>query len=151
MGATIERPEGAGGVLYASGTENSGVSLFVQEDRLVFDYNCFGDHHVVESEGAVPVGPSVVGVRFRRTGKGGSATLLIDGRACGILAVPFAMTMISSVGPSIGYDHGSPVSERYRGPFPFEGRLRRLDVAVLGPGPGREGAEAEERAAMSRQ
>jgi arylsulfatase len=60
------------------------------------------------------------------------------------------MTMISSVGPSIGYDHGSPVSERYRGPFPFEGRLRRLDVAVLGA-PGRESAEAEERAAMSRQ
>ena len=75
MAATIERPDGAGGVLYATGTENSGLSLFVQDDRLVFDYNCFGDHHVVESEVPVPVGPSVVGVRFRRTGKGGAATL----------------------------------------------------------------------------
>ncbi len=41
------------------------------------------------------------------------------------------MTMISSVGPSVGYDHGSPVSERYRGSFPFEGKLHRLDIDVL--------------------
>ena len=43
-------------MLYATGTENSGLSLFVQDDRLVFDYNCFGDHHVVESDIEVPVG-----------------------------------------------------------------------------------------------
>ena len=57
-------PAGAGGVLYATGTENSGVSLFVQDDRLVFDYNCFGDHHVVGSErpgAGRPVGRSACG------------------------------------------------------------------------------------------
>jgi arylsulfatase A-like enzyme len=153
MAAVIDRPGGAAGVLYATGTENSGVSLFVQDDRLVFDYNCFGDHHLVESEGAVPTGPSVVGVEFRRTGKGGQATLLIDGQASGELSVPFAMTMISSVGPSIGYDHGSPVSERYRGHFPFEGRLDRLDVTLVRPASAHADSEAEaaERAAMSRQ
>ncbi len=153
MAATIERPEGGAGVLYATGTENSGLSLFVQDGRLVFDYNCFGDHHVVESEVDVPVGPSVVGVRFRRTGKSGSATLLIDGRPCGDLDVPFVMTMISSVGPSIGYDHGSPVSERYSGHFPFEGRLRRLDVSLVRQASADRdaGAEADQRAAMSRQ
>ena len=47
MTAVVDRPAGAGGVIYASGTENSGMSLFVQDDHLVFDYNCFGDHHVV--------------------------------------------------------------------------------------------------------
>jgi arylsulfatase len=152
MAATVERPAGAQGVLYASGTENSGVSLFVQDDRLVFDYNCFGDHHLVESEEAVPVGTSIVGVRFRRTGKSGEATLLIDDLACGTMAVPFAMTMISSVGPSIGYDHGSPVSERYTGHFPFEGRLVRLDVnLVRAAGDEATRAEADQRAAMSRQ
>jgi arylsulfatase len=150
MTAAIDRPAGAGGVLYASGTENSGISLFVQDDRLVFDYNCFGDHHVAVSERPVPVGTSAIGVRFRRSGKGGQATLVIDGRESGTLSLPFAMTMISSVGPSIGYDHGSPVSERYRGHFPFEGRLTRLDVSLVrGGNPG--GAEAEERAAMARQ
>ncbi|MGO8873933.1 MAG: sulfatase-like hydrolase/transferase [Acidimicrobiales bacterium] len=151
MSATVERAVGDEGVLYASGTANSGVSLFVQDERLVFDYNCFGDHHVVVSDVPVPAEPSVVGVRFRREGKGGEATLLVDGSPCGALTIPFAMTMISSVGPSIGYDHGSPVSERYVGHFPFQGRLRRLDVALAGAPAERGRAEAEERAAMSRQ
>jgi arylsulfatase len=155
MAATIDRPEGAGGVLYASGTENSGLSLFVQDGRLVFDYNCFGDHHVVQSEAEVPVGRSVVGVQFRRVQRGGDATLLIDGAPSGSLSVPFAMTMMSSVGPSVGYDHGSPVSELYSGHFPFEGVLERLDITLTRqPRAGADAkaeAEAEERAAMSRQ
>jgi arylsulfatase len=153
MTATIDRPPGAEGVLYATGTENSGVSLFVQGDRLVFDYNCFGDHHVAESTSVVPTGAVLVGVRFRRRGKGAEATLVVDGKDAGSVAIPFAMTMISSVGPSIGYDHGSPVSERYSGHFPFEGALKQLDVTLVRPPTAEEKAQAEaaERAAMSRQ
>ena len=59
LDATIERDAGAGGVLYATGTENSGLSVFIQDDRLVLDYNCFGDHHIVESERRVPAGASI--------------------------------------------------------------------------------------------
>ncbi len=153
MAATVDRPEGANGVLYASGNENSGISLFVQDDRLVLDYNCFGDHHVAVSEHPVPVGPSVIGVHFVRSGRGGEATLIIDGETSGSLRVPFMMTMISSVGPSVGYDHGSPVSPRYDAPFPFEGRLSRLDVTLGRPSPSAEDDEtlAAERAALSRQ
>ncbi len=152
MSATVDRPAGSGGVLYASGTENSGLSLFVQDDHLVFDYNCFGDHYVVTSEITVPVGPSVVGVHFRRVGRAGEATLVIDDVPTGELSIPFAMTMMSSVGPSVGYDHGSPVSDRYSGPFPFEGDLKRLDVVLSHtPGGDAEQAGGEARAAMARQ
>jgi len=154
--ATIDRPEGAEGVLYASGTENSGLSLFVKDDLLVYDYNCFGEHHLVRSDIPVPVGPATVGVRFRRDGDGGIARLTIDGAVCGTLKVPFAMRVMSSVGPSVGYDHGSPVSEEYGGHFPFEGGFTRLDVQLISPGD--EGAEddadaiaAEERAEMGKQ
>ena len=69
----------------------------------------------------------------------------------GILSVPFAMTMISSVGPSVGYDHGSPVSERYRGSFPFEGELDRLEITLTRQPASAHDAEGAERAAMSRQ
>ncbi len=155
MAATIERPEGTGGVLYASGTENSGISLFIQDDHLVLDYNCFGDHHVMVSDATVPVGAAVVGARFRRSGKSAEATLVVGGRDSGTMDIPFAMTMISSVGPSIGYDHGSPVSERYSGHFPFEGNLKQLDVTVLHRSSTEPSSEAEaetaERAAMTRQ
>jgi arylsulfatase len=152
LAATVDRPAGAGGVLFATGTENSGLSVFVQGDRLVFDYNCFNDHLVVESTVAVPTGPSVVGVRFRRGGAGATATLFIDGAACGDLTIPFAMHIISSVGPSVGYDHGSPVSERYTGHFPFEGTLHKVDIAVVHKGgESPDVLAAHERAAMAQQ
>jgi arylsulfatase A-like enzyme len=157
MTATIERSADDAGVLFASGTENSGLSLFIQDGRLVLDYNCFGDHQVVVSEVEVPVGSSTVGARFRRQGRGGAITLLVEGASCGSMELPFAMTIISSVGASVGFDDGSAVSERYRGPFPFEGIFRRLDVELLPPegavaGDGeRETAQAEQRSAMARQ
>ncbi len=152
LSAVIDRPEGAGGVLYATGNENSGMSLFVEGDRLVFDYNCFGDHHVVESEVAVPTGASVVGVRFRREDQAGEATLVIDGADCGTVGLPFVMRMISSVGASIGFDHGSPVSRRYTDEYPFQGTLRQVDVQLLTPGEAAaERAATEERAGLSRQ
>ncbi len=149
--ATIDRTAGAGGVLYASGTANSGVSVFIQGNRLVFDYNCFADHHLVESDVVVPTGASSVGVRFRRTGRGGGVELSIDGVACGSMTVPVAMTIISSVGPSVGYDHGGPVSGRYTGRFPFEGTLHTVVIELPRDGGPGAAAAADERAAMSRQ
>ena len=153
LDATIERPAGAGGVLYASGTENSGLALFVQEDRLVFDYNCFGDHQVVTSEVEVPVGESVVGVRYRRSGNAAVATLVVDGRACGTVDIPYSMFVMSSIGPSVGFDHGSQVSDRYEGESRFEGTLARIDVRLVSASDAHDGdaAAADERAQMSKQ
>ncbi len=150
--AAIDRPQGAGGVLYATGNENSGMSLFVDGDRLVFDYNCFGDHQIVESDIDVPTGASVVGVRFRRNDAAGEVTLVVDGADCGTLALPFVMRMISSVGASIGYDHGSPVSRRYSDENPFAGTLHQVDDQLLSPGEAAaERAATDARAGLSRQ
>lgn len=150
--ATItSRPAGAGGVLYASGTETSGLSLFVDGDTLVFDYNAFGDHHVARSTVAVPEGASVVGVDLRRSGTGGTATVVVDGAPCGSVEIPFVMHMISSIGPSVGYDHGSPVSDLYDGPNPFAGVIDRIDVQLVRPGSSPAEAEVDERQTMGRQ
>jgi arylsulfatase len=151
--AVIDRPAGAGGVLYATGSASSGLSLFVQRDRLVFDYNCFGEHLVIDSDCAVPVGESVVGLRFRRTGKGGTATLIIDRADCGDLEIPFVMRIISSLGASVGSDHGSPVSDRYSGAFGFEGTLHQVDIQLVSEraSEAATNAAAAERAAMTRQ
>jgi hypothetical protein len=151
--ATIDRAAGEGGVLYALGNGNAGLSLFVQGDRLVFDYNAFGDHAVVESTVPVPDGPSAVGVRFRRDGNGGRATLVLDDEEVGAVEIPFVMRVVSSVGSSIGYDHGHPVSDRYDGSFPFEGDLRAVDIQLVSGRPAEEQqvAEARERTDMGRQ
>lgn len=153
LAASIDRPAGAAGVLYATGNENSGISVFIDGDRLVFDYNCFGEHHLVESEVAVPVGPSVVGVEFRRGDDGGDVALVIDGAMCGSMHVPFVMRMISSVGASVGYDHGSPVSLRYDHEHPFQGRLERVDIELrsVRKADGAASAATDQRATMGRQ
>ncbi len=140
-------------MLYALGNGNAGLSVFVQDDRLVFDYNAFGDHTVVESEAPLPAGPSVLGVRFRRTGNGATATLVVDDEPVGSGEIPFAMRLISSVGSSVGYDHGMPVSDRYDGSFPFEGVLHAVDIQLLSASRHQEPdvAAAEGRSAMGRQ
>ena len=44
----------ADGVLFATGTENSGISVFVQDGNLVLDYNAFDDHTIVASDTTIP-------------------------------------------------------------------------------------------------
>ncbi len=148
--ATVERAEGDHGVLFATGTENSGFSFFVQSDRLLLDYNAFGDHVVVESTAPVPTGRTALVLRLRRLGNNGTASIEIDGSPCGEAELPLFMRMISSIGPSIGFDHGSPVSPRYEAPFPFTGTLEQIEIQLLEQvAPDAAGVAA--RAEMSRQ
>jgi arylsulfatase len=154
MDAYVNLERGRGGVLYASGTENSGFSFYVDGNRLVFDYNIFGDHHVLESNVVVPAGNSVLSVRFRRDGKQGLVSLQIDGADVGSLQIPFVMRTMSSVGPSVAYDHGSPVAAGYahrRDGYPFEGDLDRIEIRLMSPRDTGDVAESSRRQAMGRQ
>lgn len=130
--ARISRTAGQDGVLFATGTENSGIAAFVQDDRFVVDYNAFNDHNIIESTVPVPAGDSTLVARFRRgAGRAGSISLEVDGQRAGTVELPLLMMMISSVGASIGYNHGSAVSERYEAPFAFGGTLHSLEIQLI--------------------
>ncbi|MEI8239274.1 MAG: sulfatase-like hydrolase/transferase, partial [Actinomycetota bacterium] len=149
--AKVTTSPGDEGVLYATGTENSGFSVFVQGGHLVFDYNAFDEHTVLESTVVVPEGASELTVKVRRTGtRKGTAELTIDGQLCGSTDLPLFMLMMSSVGPSVGYDHGSAVSPRYRSPYPFTGTLHEV-VIQASPERRADAAAAEMAAEMGRQ
>jgi arylsulfatase len=149
--ARVTRSSGESGVIYATGTENSGLSIFVQNDRLVVDYNAFDAHTILESGVELPSGDAEIVVQLRRrAGRSGEMSILVEGRPAGRADLPRFMRMISSVGPSVGYDHGSPVSRRYAAPFPFQGTLHDVEIQVLT----RQDAEARDAAfaaEMSRQ
>jgi arylsulfatase len=70
-------------------------------------------------------------VQVRRHGRGGTAEVVVDGQPCGSVELPFVMQVISSIGPSVGFDHGSQVSPAYTGPSPFQGQLHRVDVQLV--------------------
>jgi arylsulfatase len=55
----------------------------------------------------------------------------------------------SGEGLCCGYDSGLPVTDDYRAPFRFTGRIRRVVVEV--DGPEHADPEAEARAAMKEQ
>ena len=97
---------------------------------------------------------SVVGVRFRRTGKRRRRDPRDRRRAeCGAVELPFVMHIISSVGPSVGYDHGSPVSDRLRRRVPVRGTLERIDIQLRSSRKVEAGEEATiaARVTMARQ
>ncbi len=60
------------------------------------------------------------------------------------------MRMMSSVGASVGYDQGSPVSQRYNSPNPFQGTLHEVAIQLVSRADV-EAQAAEARAEMSRQ
>ena len=119
------------GAIWATGNENSGASVFVQNGRLCFDYNAFNDHTIVESDIEVPAGDVTLGVHMERDSRTtGWVELSIDGQRCGRAEIPFYMRMVSSVGSSVGSDHGSAVSERYKAPFAYTGTLHEVVIQL---------------------
>ena len=132
MTAQVTCTEGDEGVLWATGSANSGLSVFVQDGHLVVDYNAFDDHTIVTSSIPVPEGDATLGARITRTGRStGTVELRIDGELVGSAELGFMMRMISSLGASLGQDHGSAVSQQYEGPFEFTGTLHEVEI-VLG-------------------
>jgi arylsulfatase len=137
-------------VLYATGSENSGISVFIQGDRLVVDYNAFDKHTILESEVPVPTGDSTLRMLLQRTSRRtGRVELAVDGEAAGQADIPLYMNMVSSAGASVGYDGGSAVSQRYRSPFAFPGTLH--EVVIQLPQQGAPDAATIARSEMSQQ
>jgi arylsulfatase len=129
--ARVTLAAGDEGAIWATGNENSGMSVFVQNGRLVADYNSFNDHTIVESTVPVPEGECTLSVHLERDSRTtGWVEVSIDGEPCGRGDIGFYMRMISSVGSSVGMDHGSAVSERYAAPFAFTGTLHEVTAEL---------------------
>ena len=149
--ARVTIAAGNEGVLFATGTQNSGVSMFVQGRRFVLDYNAFSHHTIIESDVEIPEGDAELVVRLRRgDGMLGRAEIVVNGIVAGSADLGLFMRMISSIGPSVGGDHGSPVSERYAAPYEFTGTLHEI-VVQASPDKYADVADAAARAEMARQ
>jgi len=128
--ADIERPYAdTDGVLMAIGGFTSGISLYIREGHAIFDYNLFGDHYHVISESIVPVGRSIINVRFDWIGTGGQATMLVNDKPAGTVSVPGIIRAVGGI--DIGRDAYSPTTQDYVTPYPFSGRIRRVVIDLL--------------------
>jgi arylsulfatase len=118
------------GVLIAHGDMTCGYSIYVKDNRLTYDMNVGGVHHVAVSDRPVPAGNRRLGLRMRRNKGINVATLLIDGAPAGGFEAQLGfISFISWSGLDIGRDRGSPVSH-YEAPFTFTGKLRKVTVML---------------------
>ncbi len=131
MSAKINRAsENDEGVLLATGTQNSGLSWYIKDGHVVFDYNYFTDHKIIRSDRPVPTGDFTTEVKYVRKQKDSNITLSIDGQECGKMTIPFILNLMSTTGMDVGRNTLSAVSPEYKIPFEFTGNIKRIDVAL---------------------
>ena len=151
--AQVTVESGDEGVLWATGNENSGVSVFVQNDKLVVDYNAFDEHTIVESTSTCrPVRrrwSSSCGVGPAQPARCESRS---NGNPAGSARLALFMRMMSSVGPSLGLRPRLGGVGAVRGAVPVPGTLHEVEIQLLSAARNADAlAMPRPRAEMSRQ
>ncbi|MGE0385523.1 MAG: arylsulfatase [Gammaproteobacteria bacterium] len=136
------RSDSDGGVIVARGDVYSGWSLFVHDNRLVYENNLPNIGARIVSNAALPVGRTEVGFRFDLTRKpgplSGRGTLYVGGKVAGTTDLPMPILM-GWEHLEVGQDSRTPVSSWYASPATFTGRVERLrfDLDPYPPRPSR--------------
>jgi hypothetical protein len=111
--------------------------LYLLAGKPVFHYNTVGVYrYTVAGPDLLSPGNHTILVDFtydgRGLGKGGTATLMVDGRqvAQGKIerTIPFRISADETL--DIGEDTGTPVSEDYQVPFKFTGDLKKVAIQL---------------------
>jgi arylsulfatase len=135
--AEVEMTASDEGVLLAMGSLLGGFALYVRARRLRYVHNFVGmEEHRLCADGDLAPGRHTLAFRFTRTGEHeGRGSLLVDGTVVAEGDIPrFTPTRFSLTGAGLtcGYGLEPAVSDDYRAPFPFSGRLDRVVVEVEG-------------------
>ena len=160
--AEIEVPEGgAQGVIIAQGGSIGGWSLYLKDGKPRYCYNLLGiQRFYVDSESEVPEGTHQVRMEFDYAGpglgKGGTATLYLDGVSVGQGEVAATAPMIFAADDTcdIGVENGALVADDYPVPNAFTGEVNwvEIDVGAAGAdGDHRIDPDERVRVAMARQ
>jgi arylsulfatase A-like enzyme len=137
--AEIVVPDGgANGVLLAQGGAFGGWSLYMHEGRPKYCYSLFGmQRFEAEAESPVPPGKHQVRMEFAYDGgglgKGGMATLYVDGENVGEGRLEHTIPMLFSADETadVGCDTGTTVSDDYTSETSrFTGEINWVEVDV---------------------
>ncbi|MCY4727063.1 arylsulfatase [Nocardioides sp. STR2] len=135
-----ELPESANGVLYALGGAGGGLTCYLDDGYLCYEYNCFILMRTkIRSGQRLTAGRHRVEVRteYAEVRPGGplDVTLTVDGDevASGVVPVSAPLLFTANDCLDIGTCLGGPVSLDYydRAPFPFEGTIDTVEVRYL--------------------
>ncbi|QDT65983.1 arylsulfatase [Calycomorphotria hydatis] len=137
--ATITIPDSnASGVIAAEGGSAGGYSLYLDNGKLVYEYNYFGkERPKVVSDQPLPTGQSKVSMTYVQAEKsevatGGTVTLKVDGQKVGEGELPHVIPKRFSATETldIGKDLGSTVTPAYEAPFEFNGEIEKVTITL---------------------
>lgn len=117
------------GVLVALGSSESGYTLYVKDNKAVYEYNRGNQIYRIES-GELPVGKIEIKYEFTTNGNfGGEGRLFVNGEELDSVVIPQAhLFKLSFEGLNVGHDSNYPVSKNYAdlGAFDFSGEIEKV-------------------------
>jgi arylsulfatase len=134
-----EFDENANGVLYALGGSGGGLSCYMDDGYLCFEYNLMIIYRALaKSPEKVPAGKHtiVVDTRLKSEVPGSEADIVlsIDGNEVARTSTRMTVPGLFNASESfdVGIDLGSPVARDYfeRAPFPFTGKIEQITIAL---------------------
>ena len=117
------------GVLLAHGGSESGYTIYIKNNKVVYEYRIGATGYKIESD--APVGESVITFKFDKTGSNkGVGMLFINGIEVGKTSIEKTLPYkLSFEGVDVGKDSKYPVSPAYAndGGFEFKGELVKVE------------------------
>ena len=126
-------------MLVTAGGRFGGYGLYLQDGKLVYLHNLLGvARYRVATQEKVPAGKHALTLDFKYDGlglgKGGLATLLVDGKKAGEGRIERTIPLAGALsdGFDVGEASGTPVDESYADklPFKFAGKLEKVVIEL---------------------
>ncbi len=132
----VDVPADANGVLYALAGFSGGITCYVKDGKLGYEFNLFEvERTKIRSKAKLPTGKVTIEVESKLQDKIGGpmeVTLRVNGKQVGQGTVPRAMSLhfTSNATFDIGTDQDSPVSLDYYddAPFSFNGTIGKTTI-----------------------
>lgn len=133
----LECSDKANGVLYALGGASAGLTCYMEDGYLCYEYNLFiVERYSVKSKTRISAGTHkiVVDTSLPKPGAPLTVVMTVDGQQVAEMttkrSAPVAFTASETF--DVGVDLGSPVSPSYdeRRPFEFDGKIKTMTVEL---------------------
>src|SRR3984893_15856901 len=134
--AEVDIPKtGAKGVLLAQAGRFGGWSFYLKDGKPTYTYNWLGlQRYTVAAKQVLPAGKATIRFEFAYdgggVGKGGTGTLFVNGKqaATGRIEHTQCCAFSADEGADVGSDEGTPVTEAYKVPFKFTGKITQVTI-----------------------
>jgi arylsulfatase A-like enzyme len=136
--ADVDIPKGgANGVILAQAGRFGGWSFYLKDGKPTYTYNWLGlQRYTVAAKQTLPAGKATIRFEFAYdgggVGRGGTGTLFVNGKtvATGRIEHTECCGFSADEGADVGADEGTPVTEAYKVPFKFTGKIAQVTIEL---------------------